>query len=85
MISCTVANLLFALLVSTGAFTVSTAQSSPYIVNGTVVSDTYFYGKSPLVYPGPIASGTGDWVAAYAGSCCQIDSSREGKHFNMLT
>lgn len=37
------------------------AQSDPVIIR----SDTYFYGDSPPVYPAPIASGSGDWAAAY--------------------
>lgn len=41
-----------------------TAQNSTNIP-GLITSDTYFYGDSPPVYPAPIASGTGDWAAAY--------------------
>ncbi|PVH69280.1 glycoside hydrolase family 3 protein [Cadophora sp. DSE1049] len=31
----------------------------------TISSDVYFYGQSPPFYPSPVASGTGDWRAAY--------------------
>ncbi|KAH7378904.1 putative beta-glucosidase [Cadophora sp. MPI-SDFR-AT-0126] len=34
-------------------------------VAATISSDVYFYGQSPPVYPAPVASGTGDWGAAY--------------------
>jgi beta-glucosidase len=41
------------------------SESESYVINSTIVSDSYFYGQSPPVYPAPLASGTGEWKAAY--------------------
>lgn len=41
------------------------SSDDAYMQDGTIVSDVYFYGESPPVYPSPLANGTGDWASAY--------------------
>ncbi len=61
-----------ALLLSTGLVSIPVAQNSSLIINGTVVSDVYFYGESPPIYPSPLGNGTGDWADAYAKAAALV-------------
>jgi beta-glucosidase len=44
------------------------AKNDSLVRNGTVISDLYFYGVSPPVYPSPLGNGTGDWADAYTSA-----------------
>lgn len=61
-----------ALLVSTGLINTPLAKNGTLIRNGTVVSDVYFFGQSPPVYPSPLGNGTGDWAESYASAAALV-------------
>ncbi len=48
--------------------TSSLAKNDSLVRNGKVISDLYFYGRSPAVYPSPTGNGTGGWADAYASA-----------------
>jgi beta-glucosidase len=37
-----------------------------------VISDLYFFGQSPPVYPSPLGNGTGDWAESYASAAAFV-------------
>jgi beta-glucosidase len=55
-------------MITTGMVTAPLAKNNSLVRNGTVISDLYFYGGSPPVYPSPLGNGTGDWADAYASA-----------------
>jgi hypothetical protein len=52
----------------TGMVPLPLAKDDTLVRNGTVISDVYFFGESPPVYPSPLGNGTGDWADAYASA-----------------
>lgn len=59
-------------MISTGIVTLPLAKNQTLIRNGTVISDVYFYGGSPPVYPSPLGNGTGDWADSYASAAALV-------------
>lgn len=57
-----------ALLLSAGLINAPLANNGTLVRNGTVISDVYFFGQSPPVYPSPLGNGTGDWAESYASA-----------------
>jgi beta-glucosidase len=47
-------------------------QNDAFLQEGTVISEVYFYGESPPVYPSPLANGTGDWASAYESAAALV-------------
>jgi len=61
-----------ALMISTGLISAPLSKNGTLVRNGTVVSDVYFFGQSPPVYPSPLGNGTGDWAESYASAAALV-------------
>lgn len=59
-------------MISSGVINAPLAKNDSLIRNGTVVSDVYFFGQSPPVYPSPLGNGTGDWAESYASAAALV-------------
>ena len=53
-------------MITSGIIASPFAKNDSLVRHGKVISDLYFYGESPAVYPSPLGNGTGDWADAYA-------------------
>jgi beta-glucosidase len=59
-------------MISAGLIHVPLAKNGTLVRNGTIISDLYFFGQSPPVYPSPLGNGTGDWAESYASATALV-------------
>jgi hypothetical protein len=59
-------------MISAGVINSPLAKNGTLVGNGTVISDLYFFGQSPPVYPSPLGNGTGDWAESYVSAAALV-------------